>query len=141
MWRWILIGLNLLNAVSCVLGWYYLAIAGAPGMTVAESLRPGTFDSFVIPGWILLVVVGGSHLVAAIALWRRWRSAAFLSALSGTVMVLWIYIEVVLMTGTHLFHHLWGALGLLELGGTLILLGLFDRRAAEAVGAGPAPLD
>ena len=50
-------------------------------------------------------------------------------------MVLWIYIEVVLMTGTHLFHHIWGAFGLVEFGGTLIVLGLFDRRAAEAVGA------
>ena len=133
--RWLLIVLNLLNAASCALGWFYLVVAGAPGMSVAESLRPGTFDSFVVPGWILLVVVGGMHLVAAIMLLRRRPSAAFWSAASGTTMVIWIYVEVVLMTGTHLFHHIWGALGLLELGGTLILLGLLDRRAAEAVGA------
>lgn len=132
-WRWTLIIVTLLNAASCALGWVYLVLAGAPGMPIDEMLRPGTFDSFVIPGWILLVIVGGTHLVAAIMLLRRRPSAPFWSAVAGFGMVIWIYVEVVLMTGVHPFHHLWGALGAFEIGATLALLGIFDRRAAEAV--------
>lgn len=98
-----------------------------------EFMRPGTFDSFVIPGWILLIVVGGTHLVAAIMLVLRRGSAAFWSAVAGFAMVIWIYVEVVIFFESGWAHHFWGATGLAEIGGTLALLGIFDRRAAAAV--------
>ncbi|QUY63252.1 hypothetical protein [Gulosibacter molinativorax] len=133
MWRWTLIGISIFNVVSCILGFYYLVIAGAPGMPFDEVMRPSIFTSFVIPGWILLVVVGGTQLAALITLWKRRASAAFWSGVAGFGMVIWIYVEVVLMTGTGILHHIYLAAGLAQLGFTLALLGIFDRRAAAAV--------
>lgn len=132
MWRLILIILNLFNVVCCIIGWVWLIPMEAVGLD-ADLMRPGTFDSFVIPGWILLVVVGGLHLLAAIMLLRRRPSAAFWSAVAGFAMVIWIYVEVVLLFDSEWAHHFWGATGLAEIGCTLAMLGIFDRRAAAAV--------
>lgn len=132
MWRIILIILNLFNVLSCVGGFTYIVLAGAPEMPVAEMMRPGTFENLTIPGWILLVIVGGTHLIAAIALLRRTPRAALWSAISGFTMVIWIYVEVVLMTGTNWMHHLWGVLGLAEIGCTLALLGVFKAMPKPA---------
>lgn len=133
MWRRLLIVLSFLNVLGCVGGWVYLVLAGAPGMPVAEMMRPGTFDSFVIPGWILLVVVGGTQLLAGIVLLRRRASAPFWSAVAGFAMLIWIYVEVVLMTGTAPLHHIYFAVGLVQVGCTLALLGVFDARRRGSV--------
>ena len=49
-------------------------------------LENAPFDSFLWPGLILVVVVGGTQTTAALTLLRRTRSALFWSAIAGLGM-------------------------------------------------------
>ncbi len=57
---------------------------------------PGTllehtpFDSFVVPGLLLGIVVAGASLAAATLILRRHRAAAEVTTLAGATLVVWI---------------------------------------------------
>lgn len=78
-----------LNAIGG--GWY--GLAGAEGVPTAW-LDGSPFDSYVIPSLILLVVVGGSHLFAAVAVFTRARIACASAFIAGGVLVIWIVAQV-----------------------------------------------
>ncbi len=62
------------------------------------DLLDGTpFDSFVIPGVILAVAVGGSELLAAFGLWRHEAWGMTVSFASGVLLMGWIVGEVILL--------------------------------------------
>lgn len=67
----------------------------------ASWVRETDFPSNYLPGVILMAVVGGSSLIAAVAVVKRvdgWRLA---SIVAGTVMVFWIIGEVASIHGFH----------------------------------------
>jgi hypothetical protein len=92
-----LVGLHLFNALSAVGGGIALA-AGGLGIPTA-LLRHTPFESFVVPGAFLAVVIGGSALIGATALLARWRRAPVTSGVAGAVMVGWILGETLLIEG------------------------------------------
>ena len=51
------------------------------------------FSTYDGPGLILLLVVGGSSLVAAIARWRDWRSQYQLTLAAGCILLGWLFFE------------------------------------------------
>jgi hypothetical protein len=66
------------------------------GMPV--SLLEGTpFRDYLIPGLILLVVVGLFSLLVFVGLLLRWKAAWWLSLASGGGLVIWIISEVALL--------------------------------------------
>ena len=91
------VGLHLFNAVSAVGGGIAL-IAGGLGVPT-DLLRHTPFESFVVPGIFLAVVIGGTALLGAIAVLAHWRRAPATSAAAGAVMVGWIAGETVLVEG------------------------------------------
>ena len=92
-----LLGLHLFHALSAVGGGIALVV-GALGVPTV-LLRHTPFDSFVIPGIFLVVVIGGSAMIGLTALLaRRWRALAT-SAAAGAVMVGWILGESLLVEG------------------------------------------
>lgn len=95
--RRILLGLQLFNAVSAVGGGIALA-AGVLGVPVV-LLRHTPFDSFVVPGIFLAVIIGGSAAIGAAALLNHWTRALAVSAAAGTVMIGWILGETLLVEG------------------------------------------
>lgn len=60
-------------------------------------LRGTPFGSFVIPGLILALVVGGSAAVGAVAMLLSPRAGALASMLAGVVMMGWIVGEVLIL--------------------------------------------
>lgn len=60
-------------------------------------LKGTPFSSYVIPGLILAVAVGGSATVAAAATLRSPRAGARASLLAGVVMLGWIVGEVLIL--------------------------------------------
>lgn len=92
-----LIGLHLFNAVSAVGGGIALA-AGLLGVPVV-LLRHTPFDSFVVPGIFLAVIIGGSATIGATALVNHRPRALVTSAAAGAVMVGWILGETLLVEG------------------------------------------
>ena len=91
------VGLHLFNAVSAVGGGVAL-VAGGLGVPTT-LLRHTPFESFVVPGIFLAVVIGGSATIGATALLAHWRRALVISGAAGAVMVGWIAGETVLVEG------------------------------------------
>jgi hypothetical protein len=72
------------------------AVAGGIGLLTgvieppAEDLADTPFDSYVIPGVLLAVVVGGSSAIAAAAVWRRHRLGPAVALVAGLGLMIWI---------------------------------------------------
>ena len=75
-------------------GWY--GISGAPGVPVAW-LAGSPFRSYVLPGLLLMVIVGGTLAWAAIAVFARWRVARLSALVAGIVVLLWIAVQVLII--------------------------------------------
>lgn len=71
----------------------YYGLAGAKGIPT-EWLEGSVFRDYFIPSLVLLVVVGGSFLVAALAVFARWRRAALLAAGAAAVVIGWLAVQV-----------------------------------------------
>lgn len=156
MWRVVLLVLTAFCVVSAIAGFLYLGPGGAAGWST-EFLEGSPFDSYLWPGVILLVVVGGTQLVAFVLLAMRRGSAPFWTAVAGFAMVIWIVVEQLLfhvpdVSGGWILlpvlQAAYSAIGLAELGCVLGMLGLFDRghvravmrsRRARSSGQRPAP--
>lgn len=83
-----------------------------------EWLKDTPFKDFLIPGFLLAVIVGGSSAVAAFATVRGSDVGAAVSALAGALLVGWIIGEVLILnqpgwTKTEAFYLLIGILMIL----------------------------
>jgi len=123
-----------------VVGWFNLlsALGGGIGLIAANGmgmpmswLVGSPFDSYVGPGVILLLVVGGTQALAVLLQHRRqpWYPAA--AAVAGFGMVIWIYVELIILPGYSFLHTLYFGTGMLQLIVTLLCLGVLpaDRMA------------
>jgi hypothetical protein len=91
------IGVSLFNAVSAFGGGAGLVSGTLP--VPVDLLRHTPFDSYVIPGLFLAVLIGGSALAGAVALLTRARGARLLSMAAGVIMIGWITGETMLIQG------------------------------------------
>src|SRR4026209_547767 len=83
-----LVGLLIFNALSAIGGGIGLVTGMLPVPMVL--LRHTPFDSYVIPGLFLGVVIGGSAVAGAIALLTHAKRARPISAAAGVIMIGWI---------------------------------------------------
>ncbi|MCU1568192.1 MAG: hypothetical protein JWQ56_3129 [Pseudarthrobacter sp.] len=119
----VLVALLIFNAVSS-LGGAVLAIVFNGAGVPLEVLAGTWFEaSFVVPGLILGVILGGTHAVAAVALITRRRWALLASAVAGFAMLIWTFTELA-MIGYSWLQSVYFALGTLELIFVLALLGI-----------------
>lgn len=83
-----------------------------------ELLAPTVFDSFLVPGLVLALVVGGSCLVAAVLEVRRAHAALDGTMLAGAILAGWIAVEMAMLREVHWLHAIYGGIGacLLALG-------------------------
>ncbi|WP_139003365.1 hypothetical protein [Arthrobacter crystallopoietes] len=124
-----LVALLLFGAVSALAGGIGIAGFGVG----AEYLARTPFPSLLIPGLILILVVGGTQLAAAVLLIAKKASALLLAGVAGFGMVIWIFVELVLMAEYSWLQSLYFGLGILELVLVYALLGI----AAPIVGRWP----
>jgi hypothetical protein len=66
------------------------------GMPVSQ-LEGTPFNDYLIPGLILLIVVGLFSLLVFVGLLLRWKAAWWLSLASGGGLVIWIITEIALL--------------------------------------------
>ena len=88
----VLLGFAALNA----LGGAYYGLAGAPGVPT-EWLQGSPFSDYTVPSIILGVVVGGSFLVASIAVFARWRNARLLATAAGVIVLGWLVVQLAII--------------------------------------------
>lgn len=95
----ILLGLLLFNGLSATVGGVALMTDWIPEQS--SWVEDTDFPSNFFPGVILMAVVGGSSLIAAVALVKRCDGWQLASIVAGTIMVFWIIGEVASIRAFH----------------------------------------
>jgi hypothetical protein len=119
----LLAALTLFGALSAVAG-AVLAIAANGAGVPLDYLANSAFPSYVVPGVILGVVVGGTQLAAAIALLKKQPSALLLSTIAGFGMLIWIFVELAIIRQYSWLQSAYFVLGVMELILVFALLGI-----------------
>jgi len=104
-------GVLLFNAISAIGGGIALITGTLP--VPVMLLRHTPFDSFVIPGLFLGIIIGGSALAGAVALRAQPRRSRLISAAAGVIMVGWIAGETILVRGFSVLQGLYLLTGLI----------------------------
>jgi hypothetical protein len=114
-----LIGVELLMALNAAGGGIY-GLNGARDIP-REWLSGSPFPDYFVPSLFLLVVVGGSMLIAALLVLLRPCRGARASLLAGVVLMLWIIVQVAIIGPVSLLQPACFVAGLLISGLALLL--------------------
>jgi hypothetical protein len=93
--RYVLGGLLAFGALNAFAGGYY-GMAGAEDVP-KEWLEGSPFDDYFFPGLVLFVVVGGSFLAAAIAVFAELRIARNAALAAGAIVLGWLVVETAII--------------------------------------------
>ena len=134
MTRWIRIVLAVLATfigITAVAGGVALIVGAATSTSGgaipdAAYLGGSPFTSYIVPGLVLAVVVGGTHLLAALFVGRGSPGGAAAVAVAAFGLLIWIFVQMMFIPFSVLQAVYFGA-GLAELGFVLLGLGLFRR--------------
>ncbi len=132
------------GAVTAIAGGVELIVWPHGNAFVPRTLLEHTaFSTFLVPGLLLAIVVGGASAACAVATWRRSAHAVDLTLLAGGAMTVWIVAEAAQFREVHGLHVVYATLGaaLLALGVAAAVRGGGARHrwvvwvtAAEAAG-------
>jgi hypothetical protein len=111
--RKLLMGLLLFNAISSVGGGVALMTDVIPEQI--QWVQHNDFPSLYFPGVILMVIVGGSAALAAVAMVKPSPGWELVSLLSGMIMVFWIIGEVASIRGFHFLQVVYLVTGVLTI--------------------------
>ena len=102
-----------------------------------RSARPpdylvGTpFASYLLPGLVLGIVVGGTHALAFVLVLRRHRWGDLASAVAAFAVLIWIFIQMIYIPFSFL-QAVYFVAGVAEAGLVMVRLNLFGRLAKTA---------
>jgi hypothetical protein len=88
-----------------------------------EYLEGSPFGSYLVPGIILAVVLGGVHLVAFVLVYRRHDRWILASAIAAFDALIWIFVQMMFIPFSFL-QAFYFALGLAEVGLVMLALGV-----------------
>jgi hypothetical protein len=120
-----LLGFGAINAF----GGAYYGLAGAQGVP-REWLEGSPFSDYTIPSIVLGAVVGGSLLLAALAVFRRWLDARLFATGAGVILLGWIAVQVAIIGYVSWMQPVTAAWGVAILLGARVL-GSRRQRAEE----------
>jgi hypothetical protein len=130
-----LLGLLYFGVVSCLIGAVMgVALNGGPIPTAFLAGTP--FDSYLVPGLILGLVVGGTQLVAVIMFQRNRAASLVWCVVAGFGMMTWIFLEIAIIKQYSFLQSIYFGLGVAELTLVLALLGIAPRLVAPWVPSG-----
>lgn len=131
VWRVVLLVVEGFLGVTAVAGGVALTLGpqlGSAGIVPPlEYLEGSPFDSYLVPGLILLLVVGGSQLLAFGLLLRHSRLAPAAAGVAGSGLLIWVFVQMVIIPFSPLQAVYFGG-GLAELVLALLLLDVLHPR-------------
>lgn len=113
------------GAVSSLAGGVLGVFGNGAGVPLSY-LEETPFTSYRVPGAILAVVIGGTQLAAAIGVLRRNTYGYLLSAVAGFGMMIWIFVELALMSEYSWLQTFYFAVGVAEVALVCGLLGILE---------------
>lgn len=96
----------------------------------AEYLEGSPFSSYLVPGLVLAIVLGGIHAIAFVLLLRRRPSAWFAAAAAGYAALIWIFVQMMVIPFSFL-QAVYFIAGAVELGLVMLSLGLLPIARAR----------
>ena len=126
-----LLSLQAFVAITALLGGSALIIGSVvPGLRSVlvppdDYLAGSPFSSYLVPGVLLIVLVSALHAVGFWALKSGSRWATLLAATGGFACLIWIAVQMIFIPFSFL-QALYFAIGLAEVGLTMVLLGILD---------------
>jgi hypothetical protein len=106
-----------------------------------EYLEGSPFSSYLVPGLLLAVVLGGVNAIAFVLLLRRRPSAWFAAATAGYAGLIWIFVQMMVIPFSFL-QAVYFIAGAVELGLVMLHLGLLPiapaTRRRATFSSGPA---
>jgi hypothetical protein len=133
---WSLVALTGFNALSAIAGGIAVFVTDGLGMPVS-FLASGPFTSFTWPAVILVVVVGGSQVLAGGLLLARREASLLWAAVAGFVMLVWIFVETIIIGGGSFLQVLYFATGGVQIILVLALLGVVAWLPRQPLRAAP----
>ena len=113
----------------------FLALTAIPGgfclltgivVPPIDELKGSVFSDYTLPGLVLMIIVGGSALLTAILLIRKYKYAVFYSAIVGLIIMTFEFVEVLAIgspTGAGLVMQIiYFAIGIIIIKCSLIIL-------------------
>lgn len=125
-----LIVLLFFGALSAAIGAVMGIVFNGAGVPLAY-LAHSPFSSYLVPGLVLGVVVGGTQLAAGLALVAKRRRPLLWAAIAGFGMQIWIFAELAIIERYAWLQTAYFALGVLELVLVFVLLGVTRPDAAS----------
>ena len=116
--RWLLAALCLFTGITAIGGGASLVIRPDGSLMEAPSslLQQSPFTTFMIPGLLLLFVIGLSNSVAGVLVARTSRLAPYFAYVAGGALFVWITVEMILLRT----HH-WLQIGYLMVAALILL--------------------
>lgn len=109
-----------IGLISVISGIYMIP---TNGMGMPLSWLEGTvFDSYLIPGLILAIVIGGISFSAGILLLLKKIGAIELTISSGFALLIWIFTELYLLKNSHWLHTAMFVIGIVILVASMFLI-------------------
>lgn len=87
------LGLIILFLAINAFGGGYYGLAGAKDIPM-EWLKGSPFHDYFIPSLILIFFVGGSSLIASIAVFKRFQLAHIAAFICGAIVLIWISVQI-----------------------------------------------
>jgi len=117
--RQLSIALLIITAAIALYGGIML-VYDSTGQKLGLSLEDikGTFLDYGIPGWILIIAIGGGSIVTTIISIQHKKVYPYFIIANGILLLLWILIQIIIVQETQLFQLVFGLIGL-----AFILLG------------------
>lgn len=120
LWELLLVGL------SAVFGGY--ALAATDWIKLPHSWLAGSpFDSYFWPGVILALIVGGTHLWAALLLFKKYQFAYEAAAVAGFGLLIWIFGELYIIRQSSSLQILYFGAGTVTISILLVLLKYYPK--------------
>jgi len=130
-WRVLLLVVEAVLGVTALAGGIALALGprlGSLGIVPPPEYLQGTpFGSYLVPGLVLLLVVGGTQVGAFLLLLRRPAWAVAAAGVAGCGMLIWVFVQMVFIPYSPLQAVYFGG-GLAELVLALLLLDVLRPR-------------
>lgn len=113
------------GSLSAVFGGIGLVVLNGIGIPL-DYLSGTPFDSYVWPGLILAIVVGGTQGLAAVVVHLRYPYGAAASVVAGFGLMIWIFTELAILGEFSWLQVVYFGVGLGEVILVLVMLGLLD---------------
>jgi hypothetical protein len=99
---------------------------------LTDNLRGTPFMDYSVPGWILLIAIGGFSALAAIVSLTHHKSYPYLMMTEGAILFIWILIQIEMIRELNFLQFVFALFGV-----ALFLLGNLIRRSKRH-GSGPS---